>query len=77
MVPNFLPFFINTPLPPRYQIMKMTINSGKAVPRANTDGRINPYGLDNTTGIKVTKNRINIVGQKAREKVSPSIKEPN
>lgn len=69
MVPNFLPFFIKTPPPPKYQMIKITINSGNAVPRANMDGRINPYELDSTTGIKVTKNRINMVGQKAKEKL--------
>ena len=48
--------------------------SGRAVPIAKIDGRINPYELDNTTGIRVTKNRINMVGQKAREKLKPKHK---
>ena len=76
-IPNFLPFFINTPPPPRYQIISINTISGSAVPNAKIEGRINPYELDNTIGIKVTKNRINIVGQKAKEKLKPNIKEPN
>ncbi len=48
-----------------------------AVPRAKAGGRIKPYGPASTTGIKVTKNRTNIVGQNASEKLSPNIKEAN
>ena len=75
--PNFLPFFINRPPAPRYHIRKIKSISGSAVPIANTDGRINPYDVVNTIGIKVTKNKINIVGQNAIEKLKPSINEPN
>jgi hypothetical protein len=55
----------------------MKINSGIAVPIANNDGRIKPYELDITTGTSVTKNKINIVGQKAEEKLHPNINNPN
>jgi hypothetical protein len=58
-------------------MITITIHSGIAVPITNIRGRINPYGLDSTFGIKVTKNRINMVGQKASEKLNPSINEPN
>lgn len=55
----------------------MDINSGNAVPNANKDGSINPYELDNATGIKVIKNKMNIVGQNANERLKPNKNEPN
>lgn len=77
MDPIFLPFFNNAPLPPKYQIKKIIKNTGKAVPSANKDGSTKPYGLANTIGIKVIKNRTNMVGQNAKENPNPSKKEPN
>jgi hypothetical protein len=49
-MPNFLPFFIKSPLPPRHHIRKIAVSKGKTVPNANKVGRINPYELDKTTG---------------------------
>ena len=51
--------------------------SGIDVPMANILGRIAPYGVDNTIGINVMKNKTNIVGQKPKEKLTPNKNAPN
>lgn len=51
--------------------------SGMAVAIPKTVGNIKPYDVDTTVGISQTKKSTNIVGQKASEKLAPSIKEPN
>lgn len=56
--------------------MNRIIRSGIDVAIPNNAGRINPEGEEIATGIKVTKNKINIVGQKATEKLIPIQSEP-
>lgn len=47
------------------------------MPIANKVGKIKPYELDSTTGIRDTKYNTNIVGQKASEKLNPNKKDAN
>jgi len=54
-----------------------TINTGKVVANPNTAGKMKPYGAVTTMGIRDTKKRTNMVGQKAIEKLTPIKKEPS
>jgi len=64
------------PPAPKYQITKITIKRGIAVPMAKTPGKITPYVVEKVTGMSNIKNKMNIVGQNPREKLKPSIKAP-
>lgn len=55
----------------------MTTSNGSDVPKPNTDGRIKPLGVSKTTGINVSLNSTNIVGQKANVKITPSKSYPS
>lgn len=76
IAPTFLLLFNIAPLAPKYQIKKITINSGRDVPIPKIAGRIDPYDVASTTGINVNRNSINIVGQKANVKLTPIKKLP-
>lgn len=53
------------------------ISRGIDVAISKMDGRMIPDGVASTTGIRETKNRTNMVGQKAMEKLAPMIKDPD
>ena len=74
--PIFLLLFNIMPLAPKYQIRKIINKSGSEVPIPNTEGNTNPYDVSNTTGIKVSINNTNIVGQNANVKLAPIKKLP-
>src|SRR5690625_1477329 len=74
--PNFRLRFNIAPLAPKYQINKITIKRGRDVPIPKTAGRTAPYEVTTTTGINVIINKTNIVGQKARVKLTPIKKLP-
>ena len=57
--------------------MNRIIKSGIDVAIPNNDGSIKPEGEEMATGIRVTKNKINIVGQKATEKLIPIQSDPH
>lgn len=54
--PNLLPFFNMEPPAPKYQITKITIKRGIAVPMAKTPGKITPYVVEKVTGMSNIKN---------------------
>src|SRR5699024_10729798 len=74
--PIFLLLFNIMPLAPKYQIRKIINKSGSEVTITNTEGNTNPYDVSNTTGIKVSINNTNIVGQNANVKLAPIKKLP-
>lgn len=75
-IPNFLLLLISVPFSPTNDMIPAKISTGIDVPIANTEGKTAPIDELRTIGINIKKNKENIVGQKAAEKLTPIKKEP-